>query len=228
MGVDHDLVRLSLVGRPVKHYTIVEIGVFKGDNAVALINLIRRHGVDVHYVGFDLFENNEEFFLKHPKDRQGYDHPDWPYYEFQSGEHAFTRVFAKIAAVLPKDRFILIPGDSNQSVRTNLALINSADLVYIDGCHDYEIVRADWDNVVGLFKDNPSLIVALDDATYPGVLRVRKEIEETERNNLRVLDLNYNQFFVCSMRMPLKQRAVVEALAFFARRWPGVTHPRDR
>ena len=210
------LVRLSLVGRPAKRYSIVEIGVFKGDTAVLLIQLIGGHGVEVHYVGFDLFENQEEFFLQHPEDRKWYDHPDYPYWEFESGDHAFSRVFAKITSILPKPRFTLVSGDSTQTVRTNQALIGHADLVYIDGCHDYEIVRKDWENVIHLFEDNPSLIVAFDDATYLGVSQLRGEIQR-ECTSLRVLHLNFNQFYVCSLRMPLGLRVMLETLSFLAR-----------
>ena len=88
--------------------------------------------------------------------------------------------------------------------------------MYIDGCHDYEIVRQDWQNVSSLFKDNPTLTVAFDDLTNPAVSRLREEIQ-LENTTLRALDLNFNQFFICSLRMPLKQRAALEALAFVAR-----------
>src|SRR5262249_1017763 len=151
--------------------------------------------------GFDLFENQEEFFLEHREDRKWYDHPDYPYWEFKSGEHSFSRVFAKIAVVLPKNRFMLIPGDPTKTGPANRVPLREPDLVYIDGCHDYEIVRQDWLNVSNLFEDNPTLIVVFDDATYPGVSRLRDDIER-EHAQLRVLDLNFNQFFVCSVRMP--------------------------
>ena len=201
-------------------------GVFKGDNAVALINLLSRRGVEVHYVGFDLFEKQEEFYLQHREERKWYDHPDYSYWEFGSGQHAFARVFAKIAAVLPKERFVLVPGDSTLTVPANRTLISNADLVYIDGCHDYEIVRQDWQNVRDLFNDNPALIVAFDDVTNPGVSRLREELQLARTH--RVLDLNFNQFVVCSVRMPLTQRAALEALTFLCRKLGGSQPVRTR
>jgi hypothetical protein len=72
------------VGRSRALYTLVEIGVFKGDNAVALIGLLHARGVEVRYVGFDLFENLEGFYLQHREEREIYDHPDYPYWEFKT------------------------------------------------------------------------------------------------------------------------------------------------
>jgi hypothetical protein len=42
--------------RPFK---FVEIGVFKGDTAVSIIQLVQKYSVKVEYVGFDLFEDIE-------------------------------------------------------------------------------------------------------------------------------------------------------------------------
>jgi hypothetical protein len=74
--------------RPFK---FVEIGVFKGDTAVSIIKLVQKYGVKVEYVGFDLFEDIEEFFESHQADRAYYDTDEYPYWEFKSGEHALSQ-----------------------------------------------------------------------------------------------------------------------------------------
>lgn len=195
------LIAASIKIRKPQSYKIVEIGVFKGDNAVSLIRQVQNRGAQAWYVGFDLFEDMDHFFQTHPEDRQWYDHPDSPYYEFRSGQHSLNAVTAKLSAIQPRDRLTLIPGDSTRTVRDNHSLIEDADLIYIDGCHDYDIVREDWRSVRPLIQNNPHLVIAFDDATYPGVARVRDEISSGDKD-VRVLSLNSNQFFVISKSMP--------------------------
>jgi hypothetical protein len=195
------LVAASIRIRKPESYKIVEIGVFKGDNAASLIRLVQDRGAEVRYVGFDLFEDIDEFFQGHPEDRKWYDHPDFPYFEFRSGQHSFESVAAKLSAIQPPERFTLVPGDSTRTVRDNYNLIQDADFIYIDGCHDYDVVREDWSNVQPLLAKNPHALVVFDDATYPGVARVRDEIRAGNKD-VRVLSLNYNQFFVIPRSMP--------------------------
>src|SRR5262249_24323861 len=52
-----------------------------------------------------------------------------PYLEFKSVEHALAKVSRKLNPVLDSRCFY--------EVRT-------ANIIYIDGCHDYEIVSKDW------------------------------------------------------------------------------------
>jgi len=82
-----------------------------------------------------------------------------------------------------------------------------------------EIVEQDWQNVRAHFKENAGLIVAFDDVTSPGVVRLRDEIRR-DNTDLLVLDLNFNQFFVCSTRIPLRRRLALETLGFVGR-WHG-------
>jgi len=195
------LVVASIRIRRPGSYKIVEIGVFKGDNAASLIRKVQKRVPEAWYVGFDLFENIDDFFQDHPQDRQWYDHPDYPYFEFGSGQHSLESVTAKLSAIQPPDHVALVAGDSTETVRANYSLIQDADFIFIDGCHDYDVVRQDWQNVRPLIQKNPHLVIAFDDATYSGVARVRDEISSGDRS-VRVLALNHNQFFVISRSMP--------------------------
>ena len=69
---------LLMLRRPAS-FKFVEIGVFKGDNAVHVINSAKRFTTSIQYVGFDLFENKDEFFELYPEDRAEYDKPGYPY-----------------------------------------------------------------------------------------------------------------------------------------------------
>jgi hypothetical protein len=195
------LVAVSFKIRKPVTYKIVEIGVFKGDNAASLIGQVQNRGAQACYVGFDLFEDIDEFFQDHPSDRGCYDDPNHPYWEFRSGQHSLDAVTAKLSAIQPLDRLMLVPGDSTKTVRANYSLIRDADFIFIDGCHDYDVVREDWENVRPLMQNNPHLVIAFDDALFWGVGRVRDEIASRDRD-VRVLSLNSNQFFVISRSMP--------------------------
>jgi hypothetical protein len=205
------LVAVTIKIRKPESFKIVEIGVFKGDNAASLIRLAQHRGAQTRYVGFDLFEDIDEFFLDHPEDRKWYDDPDSTYFEFRSGQHSFDSVTAKLSAIQPPDHFTLVPGDSTRTVSANYSLIEDADFIYIDGCHDYDVVRQDWQNVRPLIQKNPHLVIAFDDATYSGVARVRNEISSGDKE-VRVLSLNYNQFFVISRSMPWIERGGLRAI----------------
>ena len=205
------LVAATIRIRKPQSYKIVEIGVFKGDNAASLIRVVQNRGAQTRYVGFDLFEDIDGFFKDHPKDRKEYDNPDHPYWEFRSGQHSLDSVRAKLSAIQPLDHFTLVPGDSTRTVRANYSLIEDADFIYIDGCHDYDVVREDWQNVRPLMERNPHLVIAFDDATYSGVARVRNEISHGDKD-VRVLSLNSTQFFVISRSMPWIERGGLHAI----------------
>jgi hypothetical protein len=199
-----------LLRRP-KVFTLVEIGVFKGDNASGLIRLLKRFRADVFYVGFDLFEEKDEFFKRHPEDRAMYDTPEYPYYEFSSGEHALANVHRKISAVLSPSRFKLIPGASVRTLPPHRQYLLDASVIYIDGCHDYEIVQQDWENVRCILEANPNVLIVFDDALYPGVDRLKREIERSTAG-FTVYRLNQNQFFVASKELHWRERLIFRLL----------------
>ncbi len=193
-----------LLRRP-KVFKFVEIGVFKGDNATGLIRLLKRFRADVSYVGFDLFEDKDEFFKRHLEDRAKYDTPEYPYYEFVSGEHAQANVHRKISGVLSPTKFALIAGDSVISLPAHRQDVLDASIIYIDGCHDYEIVAQDWQNVRWILEASPNALIVFDDALYPGVGRLKSEIERCTAD-FTVYRLNQNQFFVASKKLRWRER----------------------
>lgn len=186
-------------------FKFVEIGVFKGDNAVRTINAAKRFATTIQYVGFDLFENKDAFFELHPEDRIEYDKPGYPYWEFQSGQHFVAKVHRKLSAVLSEADFALIQGDSTRTVPEHRERLTGATVIYIDGCHDYDIVVQDWQNVRALLSENLATVVAFDDALYPGVARLKAEIEQA-RDLYLVFPINKYQFVVTSKNLPWRER----------------------
>jgi hypothetical protein len=195
---------LLVLRRPAS-FKFVEIGVFKGDNAVHIINSAKRFTTSIQYVGFDLFENKDEFFELHAEDRAEYDKPEYPYWEFQSGQHSLAKVHSKLSAVLSEADFALIQGDSTITVPAHRERLTDATVIYIDGCHDYDIVSQDWQNVRSLINANPATVVAFDDVLYPGVARLKTEIEQ-DMDLYRVFPINKYQFFVTSKNLRWRER----------------------
>ena len=52
-------------------------------------------------------------------------------------------------------------------------------MIYIDGCHDYEIVSRDWQNISQTIAVNSDVVIIFDDSTYEGVSILRREIESS-------------------------------------------------
>jgi hypothetical protein len=195
----------------------VEIGVFKGDNAVSIVRVARETSAGVTYTGFDLFEHKNEFFAHHPDDLAMYDSPGDDYFEFKSGGHNYSAVREKLSAVLSDSHFNLIAGDSTLTLPANRDQIKDATVVYIDGCHDYDVVSKDWNNIRPLFDSNRELIVVFDDMKYSGVGQLMREIRRDRRRYL-VYTLNSNQFLVVSGGTRLKERLAYRA-AGVVRKW---------
>ena len=82
--------------------------------------------------------------------------------------------------------------------------LTNAMVIYIDGCHDYDIVVQDWYNVRALINANPLTIVASDDMLYSGIARLKMEIEQA-RDLYRVFSINTNQFMVTSKNLPWRE-----------------------
>jgi len=104
-------------------------------------------------------------------------------------------VIKKLRTVLAPSQINLFKGDTMRSLpnvlQKDAPFIN---LAYIDGCHDYEVVKSDWLNCSLLFEKNQQLVVAFDDYTYDGVKAVYDEILKQAVYQVRLI--NQNQFLV--------------------------------
>jgi hypothetical protein len=198
------LVSILIVWRRLKQFTFTEIGVFKGDNAVATITAAQKRGAKVSYLGFDLFENNKDFYKSHLEDFNRYNGHADPYWEFASGEHTLDRVRAKLLDKLSPERFCLVPGNSTLTVPEYSDQVCRSELIYIDGCHEYDIVKQDWENVKRVFDINPRAVVVFDDVHTPGVARLKGEILAADQ--FLLFYPNMTQFFVVSRQTPQRDR----------------------
>ncbi|MDQ0967606.1 hypothetical protein QFZ20_003009 [Flavobacterium sp. W4I14] len=180
----------------IKNFCFAEIGVFKGDNALGLIKYLHHFfQIQINYIGFDLFDDIQYLKEHYPEDYQVYNLDEFPYWEFKSGGHTYKKVVEKLKQELNTKDFNLIKGDTTitlpEFISAGTSVIN---LVYIDGCHDYSVVKDDWKNSEQLFLKNPKLIVVFDDLSYTGVHAVKKEILLEDK--YLTTNLNENQFLV--------------------------------
>lgn len=191
-----DVAIFKIKNEKLNGLNFLEIGVFKGDNAVYIYeNIHQLFNIRLKYFGFDIFDDIHILKEKYPKDLDQYNLVDYPYWEFKSGQHTFNMVHKKLASIIPTENFKLIKGDTTETLKNiEQKFKETIDLVFIDGCHDYEVVKSDWENISNLFKINPKLTVVFDDFTYEGVKDTYNEILET---GLYIINpLNNNQFIV--------------------------------
>lgn len=149
---------LSIIRR-TRPVTIVEIGVYQGSRAIEMINAasIMRPAADIRYVGFDLFEMlTEELCTKE--------------YSKLPPNQAAVEAFLQTSGA----QIRLIKGYSQETVPAFAATASEpADIIFIDGGHAVETIRADFENVLKIM--GPKTTVVFDDyytnteAEVPGV-----------------------------------------------------------
>lgn len=142
-----------------KPKSIIEIGVWNGQNAIRMINRARAHHQNVTYTGYDLFEDATAETDKKEFNVKGHNH--------------VKAVAAEIKAatgITPT----LIKGDTNQTLKPNTV----ADFVFLDGGHSVETIASDYERV------KASKVVVLDDYYTPEVNGACPDTKKYGCNNL--------------------------------------------
>ena len=124
---------------------IMEIGTYNGENAVQMIRACK---ANVHYYGFDLFEN-----ITQEKIITELSHPATP-----SMASVKEYIESKIEV---KAKITLFGGDTNITLKSVVKDLPSMDVIYIDGGHSTKTVENDWKYALRLMKDNT--VVFFDD-----------------------------------------------------------------
>lgn len=203
-----------IMGRALPFVRFVEIGVFKGDKAASIARLANQLGVKLDYIGFDVFEDATAYYEIHPVESALYKRPEYKYFEFESGGHYEAAVREKLASLIPPDRLKLVKGDSTLTVPQAANMVAAAHLVFIDGCHEYSVVRKDWRNVSQALAQNRSAVIVFDDESSEGVAKVKAEIEAG--GLYRTFGLNDNQFIVVHKSAVYTKRLMRLAQMWFA------------
>src|SRR4051812_33820898 len=125
--------------------TIVEIGTNTGVNAERMCREALKYEKEVHYTGYDLFEETTPELNVAEKNGKG------------AASEADVR--ARLS-VIPGLTFELVKGNTRKTLHgTDIV----ADLVFIDGGHSVETIRGDYEAVKG------SSVIVFDDYYTAGV-----------------------------------------------------------
>ena len=141
----------------VKPQRICEIGTHDGKSAGQMCEYLLQMGLDVDYTGYDLFEeaNDETHKIGHNG----------------KGTGRFGVASAKLKSLREKYpnqfNYRLIQGDTTKVLDTP----QKYDFAFIDGGHNYEIVKHDY----SMLSETP--VVIFDDYGIAGVAQAVDEIE---------------------------------------------------
>lgn len=149
----------------IKPKTIVEIGSWKGQSTITMALACKELGLDIKIYAIDTWLGALEFYTHPTEERNLYKKDGYPqvYYIFKENIDKF-----KVNDIIEP-----IPLPSNIGIK----LIEKADLIYIDGSHEYEDVRVDIDNAL----QRAGIIFGDDygNTVFPGV---KKAVDETPHN----------------------------------------------
>jgi hypothetical protein len=154
-----------------KNITIAEIGVYKGENAEFMLKQLVKAKYNVTYYGLDLFEDAVSYNLK--ETNPGVYDETVAAGKIQS--MAAHTVYAKLIKIMRK--VTLIKGDTKKTIPQFADRLKNCDFFYIDGGHDYNSVKSDWNNVNKIAKIGS--IIVFDDVHATGIKRLTQEIEKT-------------------------------------------------
>lgn len=135
----------------VKPKVVLEVGTFKGDRAIEMCKVMTNQGQNVHYIGFDVFEDGTPEFNKQEMNGKG--------------NSVYQDVIAKLTQFQTltegKFTFELFRGKTCDTLaHMNLG---ATDFVFIDGGHSVETIAGDYEAL----KD--AKVIVFDDFYLDGV-----------------------------------------------------------
>jgi len=163
--------------------TIIEVGTWLGGSAINMSKIIKKLNLNTKIYCVDTWLGAEEFWTRwaHTPDRDLRIKNGYPqvYFDFLSN----------VVKHEAQDIIIPIPNTSFIGCKILKHMEIKADLIYIDGSHEYEDVKMDIINYMDLL--NPNGFMFGDDIIWEGV---RKAVAESFKNN--IIRLVNNNFWV--------------------------------
>ncbi len=142
----------------IKPQTIIEVGTWKGASAIHMAGLApeaKIYCVDTWFGGIDHDVNQEVATSVIPRDDHGY-------------PHLYHQFLANVARAGHQSRIVPIVQTSVNGARLLAAHGIKADLIYVDGSHEFPDALIDMDNYWNLCL-RPGGVMFGDDMGFPGV-----------------------------------------------------------
>jgi len=165
---------------------IIEVGTWKGLSAITMANILKQNNIKSKIICVDTWLGALEFIdrLKHTPERDLKLVNGYPtiYYQFLSN------------VVLSEVQEYILPFPNTSNIAYNYFHNNSikADLIYIDGSHEYEDVKKDIDNYYNLLN-NKGIIFGDD---YYNFVGVQKAVTEFCLKNKCEFSIQENNFWI--------------------------------
>ena len=155
--------KMTQLIQQVKPKTILEIGTWSGDRAMQLVQDALQYQPEVHYIGYDLFEDAT---------------PETDREELNVKRHFSTeQVNTRLENFRKKTRlnfsWELIKGNTRETLTPQVV-----DFAFVDGGHSLETIESDWEAVKN------SKMVVFDDYYLPDENNLIPDVEHWGANKI--------------------------------------------
>ena len=158
-----------------KPKTFLEVGVFHGVTARNVCELLHKiHNDNFNYIGLDLFEKSEENKSEVIPNTNFNNPLKKLYFQYIKKQDPYSMVAVNDLLKKFVKNVHLIKGNSNKSLKK--IDMNKIDFVFLDGGHEYETVKNDLDNCLGVVKKSGTILC--DDYNLGNAPGVKKAIDE--------------------------------------------------
>ena len=178
--------------RKEKPKIFLEIGVFHGVTARNICELLyRTHKNDFKYIGLDLFVENDENKNEVIPNNTFNNPLKKIYFKYIKKQNPYSLEAVRDLLKKFEKNVHLIQGNSNKVL--NKMDMSKIDYVFLDGGHEYNTVKNDLDNCIGVIKKGGTVLC--DDYNLGSAPGVKRAIDEfVNKNQLNVNILCENRF----------------------------------
>lgn len=155
----------------VRPSLIIEVGTYLGASAIRMATVARRLNLSCQIICIDTWLGSEEFYYF------GAEHPAFDLYMERGYPRAYDRFVSNVIQSGVQEMITTIPLPSRQAARILQREGMVADLVYLDGAHDYDEVRDDLLEYWPLTR--PGGVLFGDDYTVAGLPGVKRAVDDS-------------------------------------------------
>ena len=170
----------------------LEVGVFHGVTARNVCELLYQiHGDEFSYIGLDIFEKNYENKSEIIPNTNFSNPFKKICFEYIKRQDPYSIEAVRDLLKKFNKNVDLITGNSNKILKK--IDMSKIDYVFLDGGHDYDTVKNDLNNCIGVIDKNGTILC--DDYNLSYAPGVKKAIDEFVENNNFKCEILYNSRF---------------------------------